>query len=197
LESLDFDVGPVLPTLVAQRLRLRWLTAADVAAVYAILADPDVTRYWSHPAFTTMAEAEGLLARIHDCFRQRTLYQWGIELLATGGIIGTCTLAGLEATHRRAELGYALRRSHWGHGYMAEALPVVLRFAFERLGLLRITADVDPRNASSLRAVERLGFRVEGYLRQHYRVNGEICDGVLFGLLRSEVRWPEGFDAAH
>jgi [ribosomal protein S5]-alanine N-acetyltransferase len=79
---------------------------------------------------------------------------------------------------------------------MAETLPVLLRFAFEHLGLHRITADVDPRNASSLRAVERLGFRAEGYLRQHYRVNGEICDGVLLGLLRSEVRWPEGSDAA-
>jgi [ribosomal protein S5]-alanine N-acetyltransferase len=112
LQSRDFDVGPELPTLVAQRLRLRWLTGADLPALYAIFADPDVTRYWSHPAFTTMAQAEGLLARIHDCFRQRSLFQWGIELLATDGIIGTCTLAGLEATHRRAELGYALARPY-------------------------------------------------------------------------------------
>jgi ribosomal-protein-alanine N-acetyltransferase len=110
----------------------------------------------------------------------------GVELARTGGIIGTCTLAGLDATHRRAELGYALKRACWGQGYMAEALPVLLHFAFEQLGLRRITADVDPRNGRSIRSLERLGFQREGYLREHYWVNGELQDGILFGLLRSE-----------
>ena len=196
MSSLDFDVGPQLPTLAAQRVRLRWLTAADVPALFAIFGDAEVTRYWSHAAFATLAAAEELLRQIHDTFRVRTLFQWGLELKATGAIIGTCTLGSLDATHRRAELGYALARAYWGQGYIAEALPVVLHFAFERLGLHRLTADVDPRNGPSLRALQRLGFQREGYLRQHYHVNGEVCDGVLFGLLRSEVRWPDGFDTA-
>jgi RimJ/RimL family protein N-acetyltransferase len=173
------------------RLRLRWLTTEDVAALFAIFGDAEVTRYWSHPALPDLAAAEALLARIHDCFHKRTLFQWGLELSATGVVIGTCTLAALDATHRRAALGYALGRSYWGRGYMAEALPVLLRFAFDRLDLRRITADVDPRNGPSIRSLERLGFQREGYLREHYVVNGETQDGVLFGLLRSEARWLE------
>jgi len=188
---LNFDVGPELPTLPTKRLRLRWLTKGDVGALLAVFGDPKVTRYWSHPPFSTTAEAEDLLARIHDCFQKRTLFQWGLELATTGGVIGTCTLAALNAAHRRAELGYALGRSFWGQGYMAEALPVLLRFAFGRLGLHRLTADVDPRNLPSIRSLERLGFQREGYLREHYLVNGETQDGVLFGLLRSEVWWLE------
>jgi RimJ/RimL family protein N-acetyltransferase len=191
LTSSDFDVGPELPILPTKRLRLRWLTTGDVAALFAIFGDTEVTRYWSHPALSGLAAAEGLLARIHVCFQERTLFQWGLELSATGMVIGTCTLAELDATHRRAALGYALKRSCWGHGYMAEALPVLLRFAFERLRLRRITADVDPRNGQSIRSLERLGFEREGYLREHYIVNGETQDGVLFGLLRSEARWLE------
>jgi RimJ/RimL family protein N-acetyltransferase len=185
----DFDVGPELPTLPTERLRIRWLTAGDVPALFALFGDPEVTRYWSHPPFADVAAAEGLLGRIHDCFRRRTLFQWGIERTGTDGVIGTCTLATLDATHRRAELGYALGRSFWGHGYMAEALPVLLGFAFGRLQLHRLTADVDPRNGPSVRSLERLGFRREGYLREHYLVNGEVQDAVVYGLLRSESRW--------
>jgi ribosomal-protein-alanine N-acetyltransferase len=191
LTSSDFDVGPELPSLPTKRLRLRWLTTGDVAALFAIFGDPEVTRYWSHPALSGLAAAEGLLARIQVCFQQRTLFQWGLELSATGVVIGTCTFADLDATHRRAALGYALARSCWGNGYMAEALPVLLRFAFEKLRLHRITADVDPRNGPSIRSLERLGFQREGYLREHYQVNGETQDGVLFGLLRSEAQWLE------
>jgi RimJ/RimL family protein N-acetyltransferase len=191
MPSSVFDVGRELPTLPAGRSRLRWLTERDVPALFAIFGNPEVTRYWSHPAYTEESEAADLLARIRDCFQRRALFQWGLELAETGAVIGTCTLAELDATHRRAAVGYALGRPFWGRGYMAEALPVLLRFAFDRLRLHRITADVDPRNSPSLRALERLGFRREGYLREHYLVNGETQDGVLFGLLRSEARWME------
>jgi uncharacterized protein (DUF433 family) len=73
----DFDLGPELPTLTTKRLRFRWLTAADVPALFAIFGDAEVTRYWSHPAQLTEAEAGALLAKIHDSFQKRVLFQWG------------------------------------------------------------------------------------------------------------------------
>jgi RimJ/RimL family protein N-acetyltransferase len=73
---------------------------------------------------------------------------------------------------------------------MAAALPAVLAFAFGRLGLHRVFADTDPRNAPSIRALERLGFVREGVLREHYLVQGEPQDAVVYGLLRSE--WARG-----
>ena len=50
------------------------------------------------------------------------------------------------------------------------------------MGLLRF----DPPTKSSIRVLERLGFRREGYLREHYLLHGGPQDGVLFGLLRAE-----------
>jgi RimJ/RimL family protein N-acetyltransferase len=182
----NFDLGQTLPTLTTERLRLRWLTSADVPALFAIFGNAEVTRYWSHAPFASVADAEALLDRIHDSYHKRVLFQWGLELVQTPEVIGTCTLAGLDVTHRRAELGYALKLSSWGQGYIGEALPVLLVFAFEKLGLRRVTADVDPRNAPSIRVLERLGFHREGYLREHYVFNGEVQDGIVFGLLRSE-----------
>lgn len=178
------DLGDRLPTLDAGRVRLRWLTEADVPALLSIFGDPAVTRYWGFGTLPDLAAAATLLADIHGQFRAGTLFQWGVE--AGGAVVGTCTLAALDPANRRAELGFALGRAHWGRGHMAAALPAVLGFAFGRLGLHRVFADADPRNDPSIRQLEKLGFRREGVLRQHYLAAGEWQDGVVYGLLRSE-----------
>ena len=182
------DGAAHLPTLATERLELRWLTPADVPALFAIFGDPEVCRYWSRPPLADAAAAAALQREIEAHFADRTLFQWGIAERATGDVVGTCTLAALSAAHRRAEVGFALGRRAWGRGYLAEALPALLVFAFGTLGLHRIEADVDPRNARSLRALEREGFRREGYLRERYHLSGEIQDAVLLGLLRHEWR---------
>jgi ribosomal-protein-alanine N-acetyltransferase len=175
-----------LPTLLTERLALRWLTPADVPALYEVFSDPEVTQYWSAPALADLTAAEALLAEIREAFARRTLLQWGIARRADDRVVGTCTLAGLTPAHRRAELGFALGRPHWGRGYIAEALPALVSFAFEELGLHRLEADVDPRNRASIRTLERLGFRQEGYLRERYHLHGEIQDALLYGLLHRE-----------
>ena len=175
-----------LPTIPTERLRLRWLTSSDVPSLAAIFGDPEVCRYWSRPALSDLAAAEGLHDEIMRCFAARSLFQWGIAERETNLVLGTCTLAALSPEHRRAELGFALARAAWGRGYIAEALPALLAFAFEKLDLHRIEADVDPRNERSIRALERLGFEREGHLRERYHVNGELQDAVLYGLLRSD-----------
>jgi RimJ/RimL family protein N-acetyltransferase len=174
--------------LEADRLRLRWLTAGDIDALFAVFSDPAVMRYWSTPPMTARTAAEELLSRIHDGFAKKDLFQWGIARREDDVVIGTCTLAHLSAAHRRAEIGFALARAHWGAGLANEALGRLLDFAFDELALHRIEADVDPRNARSIAALERLGFRREGHLRERWHVGDEICDGLFYGLLAREWR---------
>lgn len=177
-----------LPTIDATRVSLRWLTDEDTAALFSIFSDQEVMRYWSSPPITEMEDARKLLADIRNYFRQRTLFQWGIARRSDDRIIGTCTLFHIDTANRRAELGYALGREHWKKGYMQEALGALLGFAFDNLNMHRIEADVDPRNASSAKTLERLGFQREGYLRERWLVGGEIQDALFYGLLRRE--WP-------
>ena len=101
-------------------------------------------------------------------------------------VVGTCTLFHMDRTHRRGEIGYALGEAAWGRGYMHEALSALLEYAFLQLGLHRLEADIDPRNHASIRAVERLGFVREGYLRERWQVGGEITDSLFLGLLRPD-----------
>jgi RimJ/RimL family protein N-acetyltransferase len=175
-----------LPTISTDRLNLRWLTIADVPALYEIFGDPVVCRYWSRPPFSNMAEAAAYQREIVDLFESRTLFQWGIAEAGTDHVIGTCTLANLSPAHRRAEIGFALAQNAWGRGYMAETINALLTFAFETLHLHRVEADVDPRNHRSIAVLEHAGFRREGYLRERYHMDGEVQDALFYGLLRSE-----------
>ena len=178
----------VLPTLTTPRLRIRWLTADDVPALFAIFSDPEVMAYWSSPPLEERSGAEKLLAEIHELAAAGTLFQWGIARREDDGVIGTCTLAAINREHRRAELGYALGRAHWGQGYASEAVRAVVRYAFDGLDLHRLEADVDPHNHASIRCLERLGFRKEGYARERYHLYGTVHDSVLYGLLRHDLQ---------
>jgi len=175
-----------LPTLDAARLSLRWISAADTEAFYAIYSNPEVMRYWSTPPLADREAAVNLIKKIQEDWKRRAILKWGIALRTGDQLIGSITLFNLDFTHRRSEMGYALGRDHWGQGYMNEALMAVLKYAFEVLDLHRVEADVDPRNAASIKTLERLGFQREGYLRERWQVNGEIQDAFFYGLLRRE-----------
>jgi RimJ/RimL family protein N-acetyltransferase len=185
MTQASFGFGDRLPTLDAGRVRLRWLTDADIPALLTIFGDPEVTRYWGFAVLPDRAAAAALLADIQQQLRAGTLFQWGVEA-ANRELVGTCTLAYLDPINRRAELGFALGRAFWGRGYIVAALPAVIEFAFCQMGLHRIFADTDPRNSPAIRALERQGFRREGVMREHYLVQGEPQDAVVYGLLRSE-----------
>ena len=177
-----------LPTILTTRLLLRALTPSDIPSLFAVFGDPEVCRYWSRPALTSIGDATALLEEIDRFFAERSLFQWGIAQRESNTVVGTCTLSSLTPAHRRAEVGFALARSVWRRGYMAEALPSLVRFGFETLGLHRLEADVDPRNASSIRVLERAGFAREGRQRERYLLNGEAQDALLYGLLEREWR---------
>jgi RimJ/RimL family protein N-acetyltransferase len=175
-----------LPTLEANRVSLRWLTNDDVDALYRIFGHPEVMRYWSTPPLADRAAAIELLNEIHEAFQSQSMLKWGVARRLDDAVIGTTTLYNLDFSNRRAEMGYALGREHWGQGYMNEALQALLAYAFETLDLRRIEADVDPRNTASIQTLERLGFQREGYLRERWEVDGEIQDALFYGLLRPE-----------
>src|SRR5688572_16521432 len=175
-----------LPTIETSRLCLRWISTSDVDAFYTVYSNPEVMRYWSTPPLVDRAAASKDVTEIHDMFKRREMMKWGIALRPDDTLVGTVTLFHPDFLHRRAEIGYALGRAQWGHGYMQEALKAVLNYAFTVLNFHRIEADVDPRNAASIRTLERLGFQREGYLRERWHVNGEIQDALFYGLLRRE-----------
>ncbi|MCW8126089.1 GNAT family N-acetyltransferase [Microbulbifer halophilus] len=178
------ELGARLPSLEGEGLQLRWLIGRDLPALESIFSDRDVVRYMATEPLDTRAASECYLQSIREGFLEGSLYQWGIE--RAGQIVGTCTLAAIDRDNRCAEIGFALGRQHWGRGLVLRAVPAVIDFAFGRLKLHRLGADVDPRNSASIRVLEKLGFQREGLRRECYFHLGEIQDALLFGLLQRD-----------
>lgn len=175
-----------LPLLRGERLRLRGFRSDDLGDFFALHADPAVMRYWSFPAWTQRRQAEDYLARAIAARSNEEMLCWAIAGREDDRLIGAATLFDIQRAQGRAEIGYALRPAHWSRGYAQEALRLVLDYAYSKLSLRRIEADVDPRNLPSCRLVERLGFRREGLLRERWHVAGECQDSALYGLLARE-----------
>lgn len=188
--SVAFAWGDHVPRLSGERVVLRPVDESDAAALLATFGDPEVVRYWSRPPLPDLAAAAALLDDIQEDFFRRRNFHWGITDAATGELIGTCMLGALSFRHRRAEVGLVLRRDRWGQGLAAQALAVLFAFCFDRLGLHRLEADVDPDNLRSLRLLEKLGFQREGHLRQRWHTYGQPRDGIVLGLLRPDWRIP-------
>ena len=175
-----------VPVLETQRIRLRPYRAGDDEAMFALYSDPRVMRYWSFAPWVELAQARTYLSRALDGMDSGEIFPWAIADRDSDRLIGALTLFSLHAEQLRAEVGYSLSPDFQGRGLAAEALRLGLAHAIDSLGLVRIEADIDPRNEPSARLLERLGFVREGLLRQRWRVNGEICDSAFYGLLAED-----------
>ncbi len=175
-----------LPLLAGKRTRLRGFRADDIDGLYALYSDPVVTRYWSFPAWTQRAQAETLLQHAIASRSADKILCWAIAIGEDDRLIGSLTLFNINRAQGRADIGYALHSAEWGKGYAKEALSLVLDYIFATLGLRRIEADIDPRNTSSCKLVEGLGFCREGTLRERWLVDDALQDSAIYGLLARE-----------
>lgn len=89
-----------------------------------------------------------------------------------------------------AYLGYWCGAQYQGRGYMTEGLGLVLRDAFTTVGLHRVEANIQPGNERSIRLVERLGFRLEGFSPGYLKINGRWRDHQRWAMRREEFRTP-------
>jgi ribosomal-protein-alanine N-acetyltransferase len=107
-------------------------------------------------------------------------YTFGVTL-PTGELCGRVRLSVVvRGPWQNANLGYYVDRESNGRGICTEAVGLVVGFAFEGLGLHRVQAAVMPRNAPSLRVLEKNGFRREGLAPRYLRINGVWEDHVIF-----------------
>ncbi|WGS52242.1 GNAT family N-acetyltransferase [Paraburkholderia sp. D15] len=174
---------PTLTTLTTPRLILRPPRLDDADAFYEIWSDAQAMRYFSFAPMTDPEQARQRIARLVSSSEEGKDVVAIVELRETGEVLGNCDLFRLDDPCRRAEIGFSMKRRHWGHGFMSEAAGAVVAHAFGALQLRRLEADIDPRNTASARLLERLGFVREGLLRERWIVGDEVSDSALYGLL--------------
>jgi ribosomal-protein-alanine N-acetyltransferase len=122
-----------------------------------------------------------------DGFAAKRAMRWAVAPKSTGVMIGDCGYNHFDFDNPSAVIGYALTKAYWGRGVMTACVNEILRWGFETLDLNRIEATVNVENGRSSRLLEKLGFKLEGRLREYRRRRGVVmADSHVFGLLRRE-----------
>ncbi len=173
------------------RLRLRELTDADARAVHAWTGDPLVVAHVPLGPLDEAATVAYVAQLVTEAQRVPRLgYTFVIERRADGMALGTVSIGIDSFEHRRAELGYILRRDAWGVGHATEAAALARDFAFDHLGVHRLWAVCDPANPASARVLEKIGMQREGVLRSDLVVHGARRDSVLYAMLDTDRGGP-------
>jgi RimJ/RimL family protein N-acetyltransferase len=183
IDPLLIDVPSVLQ---GERVLLRPLVDSDAHALFEAV---DQSR--SHLApWMLWAEAH---RSVDDSllYIRRSQAQWilrerlpvGIFERTSGSFLGNSGLERIDWHLRRFEIGYWLRASAEGRGYVHEAVRLLTTLAFRELAANRVQIRMDPRNERSERVAQRLGFVFEGTLRNSsIDANGAPADRHIYAL---------------
>ena len=190
-------LGIALPdTLVGQRVLLRPYRDEDAAAVWEAVEESRASLSpWLNwvSRYLTPADALADVRRSQARWLLREELAAGIFERSSGRLLGGSALNHIDWSLRAFEIGYWIRDSAAGHGYVTETAQLLTRFAFDHLGANRVGISMDARNSRSRAVAERLGFTYEGCLRQSYPdINGRPADSAFYALLADEyarVRW--------
>jgi RimJ/RimL family protein N-acetyltransferase len=174
-----------LPVLAGDRAVLRELCATDAVSLSALLATEEVARFISPPP----SSVEGFERFIEWTHRQRTAGTYACFAVTLAGYstaIGVFQVRQLDGRFQTAEWGFALGSPFWGTGVFHEAAELVLKFAFDILGVRRLEARAAVKNGRGTGALLKLGAVQEGILRKSFLKDGEYFDQGLFAILHDE-----------
>jgi len=104
-------------------------------------------------------------------------------------IVGSINLSQIfRGGFKSAYLGYQVGATFAGQGYMTEALQLVLRYAFDKMKLHRLEANIQPKNAASIALVKRAGFTKEGYSQRYLKICGRWRDHERWAIIAEDWR---------
>ena len=173
--------------LETERLVLRVRTVSDALDIFDYASRPEVSYPAGFPPVKTLEDEIYYLEHILPERNQKENLPagYGIVVKGTDKIVGS-----VDFNHRHEddvlEIGYTLHPDYWGRGYVPEAARALIDLAFKELNLHKIELSCFGYNLQSQRVAEKLGFTLEARIRDRKDAQGNRCDSLIYGLLRSE-----------
>jgi RimJ/RimL family protein N-acetyltransferase len=174
--------------LAGERVRAREWRADDAEALWALVQDQE-TLFGPPGHIASLDDARRWVAQeVKDKAEPtRVKFRFALELLDGETLIGGCRIHIEDANNKTASIGMALHHPYWGQGFGTEVGMLLIRLAFEQLGVHRIEALVEPSNERSQALVKKAGFTREGLLRERI-LDGGWIDTEVYSLLEHEWR---------
>ena len=176
------------PVLESENIILREVLPDDLNDLAECITDIEMYEYWGDNRSTLEKNVTSYYKRFLERTpgEERNYIYWGIALKENNKIIGQIFINKIE-NNRMAHFGYRVARAYWNKGYATEALRAIVKFCFEKTELKRLWSDVDVRNISSCKVLDKCGFVKEGTIRQG-KMGRSYCDYHVYGFIKSDYK---------
>ncbi len=180
---------PALAGSYTARVVLRALNPKDARELLAIVSASraELGRFMTWPReMMDLEHARRFIALGREGWLTERTARFGMMSRLTGELLGTVEVDSIDFRKSQGELGYWIRSDRAGLGYTTEAARAVLHYAFGTLSLNKVRADVAVGNVPSAKVLDKLGFKLEGTLREDRPIAGVFTDHWRFGMLARE-----------
>ena len=169
-----------------QNVTLRPLKETDFAALWRLF-EPEIFEFMLHKVETQNQLNKWLQAGI-DQMHERKALTFAVEHTDTKEIMGTTRIYGIDYTNKSCEIGSTFYGKRYQRTNVNTACKyLLLTYCFEDLQLIRVQLKTDEQNLSSQRAIERIGAKREGVLRnERIRSNGVVRNAVIYSFIDEE-----------
>ena len=176
-------------TLEGRHVRLVPLAPEHVPALWEVAADPELWRL-TIAQVHSQADLRRYVDEALAAWAAGTALPFATTDAETGRLIGSTRFGNVDLANRRVEIGWTWIGRAWQRtGANTEAKYLMMRHAFETLGVMRVELKTDALNQRSRAAMLRIGCREEGILRKHMLTEaGRVRDTVYFSVIDDE--WP-------
>ncbi len=171
--------------LIGKNIRLRPMQKSDIELKIKWFNDPQINKTL---VITEKFELDKSLKWFDKAVKDQSRRDFMIETL-DGELIGLTGLMHIDNVHNTAEIYLVIgEKSYWGKGVMLEAEELLIGWAFDNINLHKITAPALAENVASIITMKKLGFEIEGTLRQEKFLQDRRVDIIQLGLLRDEFK---------
>ncbi|OUR94515.1 GNAT family N-acetyltransferase [Flavobacteriales bacterium 34_180_T64] len=185
--KINDNIFDVFPELESERLQFRAYKNEDAKRLLSIRSNALVSKYMDTTLPVTVEDSKQRIAKIQSSFNDKTGITWAIIEKSSNMLIGDFGIWRFDKNNSRGEIGYVLSPEFWGKGYMTEAFTTLVNFAFSKLNLHSLEANINPENENSKILLSKFGFKQEAYFRENYFYNGRFLDSEIYCLLKSDI----------
>ncbi len=154
-----------MTSLLTPRLHLVPFEDDHLAGLNAMNSDIEVMRYLGGKP-QSLAETQASIDRVKARWQQYGYSWWSFFDRSSGQLVGAgCIQPTFAPRSTLPEIGWRLRRDHWGQGLASEAARRMARFAMDQLSMPVIEAVCAKDNLASAQVMQRLGMRFRGLER--------------------------------
>lgn len=173
--------------LGTERLLLRRFNFNDVDSMLNNwISNPIVQSNYEEPTYESKDAVGELLNKWIPQYESDSFYRWAIILKETNENIGQVAFCRVYTEIEIAELEYCIGEEYWGNNYVSEALKIVLKYSFEKLGFSKLEAFHKIENPNSGRVLQKIAMKMVSNV-ERFEINNEQPIGyTCYGLTKDE-----------